>query len=76
MLELARKVTELTGSASSLVHEKLPADDPVRRRPNIGRAVERLGWSPTIQLDEGLGRTIADFRARISLQGAPRVTPL
>jgi UDP-glucuronate decarboxylase len=65
MLELADKVRALTGSRSSLVHQPLPVDDPVRRRPDISRAVERLGWSPTISLDDGLARTVADFRARI-----------
>ena len=44
-------------------------DDPVRRRPDITRAVEQLGWKPTIPLDEGLRRTIADFRERI--EGTP-----
>jgi UDP-glucuronate decarboxylase len=43
----------------------LPQDDPVRRRPDITRAIERLSWRPTVPLDEGLRRTIADFRARV-----------
>jgi UDP-glucuronate decarboxylase len=65
MLELAEKIRALTGSQSALVHEPLPQDDPVRRRPDITRAMERLGWRPTVPLDEGLRRTIADFRARV-----------
>jgi UDP-glucuronate decarboxylase len=65
MLELAQKVRALTGSRSELVHEPLPKDDPVRRKPDIARAVERLRWRPTVALDEGLARTVADFRARI-----------
>jgi UDP-glucuronate decarboxylase len=64
MLELARAVRELTGVMSELVHEPLPKDDPTRRRPDITRAVELLGWSPTVELEDGLRRTIADFRAR------------
>jgi UDP-glucuronate decarboxylase len=65
MIELAEKVRALTGSGSRIAHEPLPQDDPVRRRPDISRAVERLGWKPTIPLDQGLARTIADFRSRI-----------
>jgi UDP-glucuronate decarboxylase len=66
MLELAEKVRAQTGSTSPLVYEPLPKDDPVRRRPDISRAVEKLGWRPTIPLDDGLARTIEDFRARVS----------
>jgi UDP-glucuronate decarboxylase len=69
MLELAEKVKALTGSTSKVVHEPLPKDDPVRRRPDIGRALEVLGWKPTVALDEGLGRTVADFRRRIAAAG-------
>jgi UDP-glucuronate decarboxylase len=65
MLELAKLTKELTGSRSEIVYEPLPVDDPVRRKPDITRAVERLGWKPTIMLREGLERTIADFRTRI-----------
>jgi UDP-glucuronate decarboxylase len=60
--ELAELVIELTGSASQLVREPLPADDPVRRRPDIRLARERLGWQPTVPLRAGLERTIAWFR--------------
>jgi UDP-glucuronate decarboxylase len=66
MLELAQKVRKLTGSQSTIVHEPLPKDDPVRRKPDISRAVEVLGWKPTVSLDEGLARTVADFRQRIA----------
>ncbi len=65
MIELAELTKELTGSKSAFVYEPLPVDDPVRRKPDITRAVERLGWKPTIALRDGLGRTVADFRARI-----------
>ena len=62
MLELAELVIELTGSASELVFKPLPNDDPVRRRPDITLAQQMLdGWSPAVQLREGLGRTIAYF---------------
>ncbi len=65
MAELAQKVIALTGSASPTVTESLPADDPRQRQPDSSRARELLGWQPTIGLDEGLGRTIEDFRARL-----------
>lgn len=71
MLELAEKVRQLTGSRSELVFEALPADDPVRRKPDIARATGQLGWKPTITLDEGLARTIADFRARLEQPSLP-----
>jgi UDP-glucuronate decarboxylase len=59
--ELAAKVIELTGSRSPLVDKPLPSDDPLQRRPDITLAKERLGWTPTVQLDEGLRHTIAYF---------------
>ena len=65
MVELAERIRALTGSRSPLVHEPLPTDDPVRRRPDITRAREVLGWQPSVPLEEGLTRTVADFRPRI-----------
>ena len=65
MIELANMTKELVGSKSEIIFEALPADDPVRRRPDITRAVERLGWKPKIALREGLTRTIDDFRRRL-----------
>ena len=63
VLELAKLIIELTGSQSNLIHEELPADDPVRRRPDISLAKERLDWEPTIPLSEGLKQTIDWFRS-------------
>lgn len=65
ILELARKVIELTGSKSEIVYKKLPADDPKQRRPDIGLAKDKLGWEPKVDLEEGLQATIADFRDRL-----------
>lgn len=62
MAELAEKVIALTASSSGLVHRPLPDDDPVQRRPDVTLARERLGWAPTVDLDTGLGHTIAYFR--------------
>jgi len=60
--ELADTVLELTGSTSQVIHKPLPPDDPVKRRPDITLAREKLGWSPTVKLREGLVKTIAYFR--------------
>ncbi|WP_231558184.1 MULTISPECIES: UDP-glucuronic acid decarboxylase family protein [Modestobacter] len=60
--ELADLVVELTGSASGLDRRPLPVDDPTRRQPDITRARESLGWAPTVELREGLERTIEHFR--------------
>lgn len=65
ILQVAEKVIQLTGSSSKIVHRALPADDPVRRKPDITLAKKRLGWEPTVPLEEGLGRTIEHFRNRL-----------
>lgn len=62
MIELANKVIELTGSKSKLVYRPLPSDDPTQRKPVIDLAKEKLGWEPTIALDEGLKKTIEYFK--------------
>ncbi len=59
---LAELTIELTGSSSRLVSRPLPADDPVRRRPDIRLAKETLGWQPSIGLRDGLARTIEWFK--------------
>jgi UDP-glucuronate decarboxylase len=62
ILELAERVIRLTGSRSRIVFNPLPADDPTQRRPDIALAQRELGWQPTIELEEGLRRTIAYFK--------------
>jgi len=74
ILELARTVVELTGSSSEIVHRDLPGDDPRQRRPDIALARKRLGWSPSIDLRQGLARTIQYF-ARIVDRLQPREEP-
>lgn len=59
--QLAEKVIEMTGSKSELVFKELPSDDPTQRRPDISLAKKMLEWEPTIQLEEGLGKTITYF---------------
>lgn len=61
ILDLAKKVIDLTGSKSKIVHEPLPNDDPVRRCPDISIAKEKLNWQPTVPLAEGLKKTIDYF---------------
>ena len=63
MIELAEKVIALTNSKSQLKFLDLPADDPKQRRPDISKAIESLNWQPQIELQEGLTRTIEDFRS-------------
>ena len=62
MLELAKAVIRLTNSKSTIIHMPLPQDDPKQRQPDISLAKEKLkGWEPNIELEEGLGKTIAYF---------------
>jgi UDP-glucuronate decarboxylase len=60
--ELALMIRELAGSSSEIVHRPLPQDDPVRRRPDITLARQKLGWDPKVPVREGLARTIDYFR--------------
>ena len=61
ILELAQTVIKLTNSQSKLIFKPLPMDDPQQRRPDISLAKEKLGWSPKIELEEGLTKTIDYF---------------
>jgi dTDP-glucose 4,6-dehydratase len=61
--ECAREVLAVTGSASRIAYRPLPADDPARRRPDITRARTLLGWEPTVQLRDGLERSLGYFQA-------------
>ena len=60
--ELAATIVELTGHHSKIVHYPLPADDPKQRKPDITLAKKVLNWQPTIDLEQGLRRTIEYFR--------------
>ncbi|HJU77498.1 MAG TPA: UDP-glucuronic acid decarboxylase family protein [Sphingomicrobium sp.] len=61
MRQLVDLIVALTGSTSQVSYRPLPQDDPRRRNPDIGRAIELLGWRPSIDLEEGLTLTIAWF---------------
>ncbi|MDH4393947.1 MAG: SDR family oxidoreductase [Aquabacterium sp.] len=63
MLELAQAVIRLTSSSSQIVYRPLPADDPRQRKPDISLAQARLDWTPQIQLEQGLQKTIDYFRS-------------
>ena len=65
ILQLAKKVIELTGSRSAIVHKPLPSDDPTQRRPDISLAHDKLHWSPQITLEQGLRKTIEYFEELI-----------
>ena len=67
MNQLAELVIELTGSKSTVIHERLPQDDPKQRQPDISLAQKSLsGWSPKISLEEGLEKTIHYFKGALS----------
>ena len=59
--ELAEKIIDLVNSKSEITYKDLPSDDPIQRQPDISLAKDKLGWSPTIQLEEGLNKTIPYF---------------
>jgi len=65
MLELAELTLKLVGGRSKIVYRPLPSDDPKQRQPDITMARQVLGWEPTVQLEEGLKRTIAYFKTRL-----------
>ena len=65
MLQLAELTVKLVGGKSKIVHKPLPADDPKQRRPDITLAKKVLKWTPKVELEEGLQRTIGYFRGRV-----------
>lgn len=65
ILECAQAVLEVTGSKSPLVFKPLPADDPTRRCPDIGKARRLLGWEPRIALKEGLAKSLECFKNKL-----------
>jgi UDP-glucuronate decarboxylase len=67
MIELARIVLRQTGARAALVRRPLPQDDPRQRKPDIRRAQNLLGWTPTVALEQGLALTIAHFATELGL---------
>jgi dTDP-glucose 4,6-dehydratase len=74
ILDLAEAVIDVTGSSSEIAFEPLPTDDPTQRKPDITLAQELLGWTPTVELREGLERTHAWYRGEFGsdASGVPR----
>ena len=68
ILECARKVIEVTGSASNIQFEALPQDDPKQRRPDITKARRLLGWEPKVDLENGLKLSLEYFRKAVQEQ--------
>ena len=64
ILDLAERVNRITNNPGGVVHRPLPVDDPTRRRPDIGRAQQALGWAPKVSFEDGLSRTIQWFAAK------------
>ncbi len=65
ILDFAREVLKITGSPSKIVYQHLPVDDPRVRQPDIAKAQRVLGWSPRVDLREGLQKTVPYFRERL-----------
>jgi len=63
--QIARLIITMTGSKSRVIYRPLPTDDPKVRQPDITRARTLLGWEPQVSLEQGLGRTIDYFRAKV-----------
>jgi UDP-glucuronate decarboxylase len=74
ILELVDLVLALTGSASEVVFQPLPQDDPKRRRPDIAKAKRLLGWAPTTSLEQGLRQTIAWFESERRERRVPKAS--
>ena len=65
MLELAEKVIAISNSNSKITFADLPGDDPKQRKPDIEKAKSILGWEPKVDLDQGLIKTLEDFKSRL-----------
>lgn len=76
ILELVDVVLSLIGSQSQIVTCPLPVDDPRRRRPDISRAIELLGWQPRISLQQGLEATVAYFIGEMERDGRHSPSPV
>jgi dTDP-glucose 4,6-dehydratase len=74
IIDFAKEVLELTGSQSKIIHQPLPVDDPRVRRPDIAKAQKILHWKPSIELKEGIRKTIPYFRGKL-VQKAAVINP-
>ncbi|MFK8182277.1 MAG: UDP-glucuronic acid decarboxylase family protein [Phormidesmis sp.] len=69
ILQLAETIQKMVNPNVSVQYKPLPLDDPKRRKPDITKAKQLLGWEPSVQLQAGLEKTIADFRDRMAANG-------
>ena len=65
IIDLAKKIIELTDSKSKIINKDLPLDDPIRRKPDISEAKKILDWSPNVEIDDGLKETIKYFKTQL-----------
>lgn len=68
ILEFAELIIKLTNSNSKIINKPLPKDDPVRRKPDISLAKEKLNWEPKVDINEGLLKTIEYFEKKIGVK--------
>ncbi|MCP4712934.1 MAG: SDR family oxidoreductase [Planctomycetes bacterium] len=73
--EIAQLIVEITDSSSEIIFKPLPQDDPVRRKPNIKLAQDKLKWRPTITLEEGLPKVVEYFRPLAEIHAPPTQVP-
>lgn len=66
IVELAELIIQMTGARSKVCYQKLPKDDPTRRKPDISVAERELGWKPSVDVRVGLQQTIDDFKKRLA----------
>ena len=66
MLELAELIIKLTNSNSKIIFKDLPKDDPIKRRPDITLAKEKLNWEPCVDINDGLAKTISYFKSKLA----------
>ncbi len=65
IIDLAKKIIELTDSKSKIINKDLPLDDPIRRKPDISEAKKILDWTPNVEIDDGLKETIKYFKTQL-----------
>ena len=65
IIDLAKKIIELTDSKSKIINKDLPLDDPIRRKPDISEAKKILDWAPNVEIDDGLKETIKYFKTQL-----------
>ena len=65
ILDFAKMIIEMTNSKSKIVYKPLPSDDPIQRKPDISLAKEKLNWKPTVDITEGISKTIEYFDKKL-----------